>query len=156
DDDIEPWTRVILENSLTHSAPDVARALQTAQRMGWTIAELFGAGGSGDFGRSGGSDGVDVLLLPTLPSVTPELGYLDVTDPESMWTRSSAYSVCTGMFNLSGQPAISLPAGLDSRGLPVGVQLVADYAREGLLLRLSGQLEAAAPWARIAPGFAGW
>ncbi|GLB63557.1 amidase [Dietzia sp. NCCP-2495] len=144
DDDIEPWTRVILENSLTHSAPDVARALQTAHRLGWTIAEHFGA------------DGVDVLLLPTLPSVTPELGFLDVTDPESMWARSSAYSVCTGMFNLSGQPAISLPAGLDSRGLPVGVQLVADYAREDLLLRLSGQLEAAAPWTRIAPGFAGW
>ena len=159
DDDIEPWTRVILENALTHSAPDVARALQTAQRMGWTIAELFGPGGSdGSHGSGGseGSDGVDVLLLPTLPSLTPELGFLDVTDPESMWTRSSAYSVCTGMFNLSGQPAISLPAGLDSRGLPVGVQLVADYAREDLLLRLSGQLEAAAPWARIAPGFAGW
>ena len=144
DDDIEPWTGVILENALTHSAPDVARALQTAQRLGWTIAEHFGA------------DGVDVLLLPTLPSVTPELGFLDVTDPESMWARSSAYSVCTGMFNLSGQPAISLPAGLDSRGLPVGVQLVADYAREDLLLRLSGQLEAAAPWTRIAPGFDGW
>lgn len=144
DDDIEPWTRKILENAMTHSAPGVARALQFAQRTGWKVAELFGA------------DGVDVLLMPTLPTGTPELGFLDVTDPESMWTRSSAFSVCTSVFNLSGQPAISLPAGLDERGLPMGVQLVADYAREDLLLRLSGQLETADPWARIAPGFEGW
>lgn len=144
DDDIEPWTRKILENAMTQTAPGLSRALQTAQRTGWRVAELFGP------------DGVDVLLLPTLPSTTPELGFLDVTDPESMWTRSSAFSTCTGVFNISGQPAISLPAGLDERGLPVGVQLVADYAREDLLLRLSGQLEAAAPWARIAPGFDGW
>ena len=168
DDDIEPWTRVILENALTHSAPDVSRALQTAQRTGWRVAELFRADGAAggpvrgglalsraDEGRAD-QDGVDVLLLPTLPSATPELGFLDVTDPETMWTRSSAFSVCTSMFNLSGQPAISLPAGADSRGLPVGVQLVADYAREDLLLRLSGQLEIAAPWTRIAPGYETW
>ncbi|WP_295649724.1 amidase [uncultured Dietzia sp.] len=144
DDDIEPWTRTILDNAMTHTAPGVARALQFAQRTGWSVAELFGA------------DSVDVLLLPTLPSTTPELGFLDVRDPESMWTRSSAYSVCTGIFNISGQPALSLPAGADERGMPVGVQFVADYAREDLLLRLAGQLEAAAPWTRIAPGYQGW
>ena len=144
DDDIEPWTTVILDNAMTHSATDVARALQTAHRTGWRVAEQFGP------------DGVDLLMLPTLPTTTPELGYLDVRDPGSMWTRSSAFSVCTSMFNLSGQPAISLPLGADDRGLPVGVQLVADYAREDLLLRLCGQLEAAAPWQRVAPGYAGW
>ncbi|KAA0918968.1 amidase [Dietzia sp. ANT_WB102] len=144
DDDIEPWTRVILDNAMTHSAPDVSRALQTATRTGWSVAELFEPGG------------VDVLLMPTLPSTTPELGYLDVTDPESMWTRSSSFSACASMFNLSGQPAISLPLGTDDGGLPVGVQLVADYAQEDVLLRLSGQLEAAAPWATVAPGYDGW
>lgn len=144
DDDLEPWTRMILDNSQTHSAPDVARALQTAQRTGWRLAEHFRP------------DGVDALLLPTLPTPTPELGYLDVTDPESMWARSSSFSVCASMFNLSGQPAISLPLGADEDGLPVGVQLAADYAREDLLLRLAGQLEAAAPWQRVAPGYAGW
>ncbi|WP_010541028.1 amidase [Dietzia alimentaria] len=144
DDDIEPWTRTILDNAMTQNAPGLSRALQTAQRTGWKVAELFGPGG------------VDVLLLPTLPTTTPELGFLDVTDPESMWARSSAFSVCASTFNISGQPAISLPAGSDSRGMPVGVQLVADYAREDLLLRLSGQLESVAPWARVAPGYQGW
>jgi len=143
-DDLEPWTRAILTGAESLTAPAVARALQTAQRIGWQVAELFTTGG------------LDVILLPTLPATTPELGFLDVTDPESMWTRSSLYSAATGLFNVSGQPAVSLPAGTDPRGLPVGVQLVADYAREDLLLRLAGQLEAAAPWATVAPGYDGW
>ena len=144
EDDLEPWTRWILENSLSLTAPQLSRALETAQRLGWQVAELFSGAG------------VDALLLPTMPVTTPELGFLDVRDPETMWTRSSMFSAATGLFNLSGQPAISLPLGADSRGLPVGVQLVADYAREDLLLRLSGQLEAAAPWPTVAPGFDGW
>ncbi|MET3862175.1 amidase [Dietzia sp. 2505] len=143
-DDLEPWTVAILDNAASLTAPAVARALQTAQRIGWQVADVFTAGG------------FDVILLPTLPATTPELGFLDVTDPQSMWTRSSMFSAATGMFNVSGQPAISLPAGVDARGMPVGVQLVADYAREDLLLRLAGQLEAAAPWPAVAPGFARW
>ncbi|MEH6381075.1 MAG: amidase [Dietzia cercidiphylli] len=142
--DLEPWTMAILDNAGALTAPRVARALQTAQRTGWRIAELFH------------DAGFDALLLPTMPATTPELGYLDVTDPGSMWTRSSTFSAATSMFNLSGQPALSLPAGTDARGMPVGVQLVADYAREDVLLRLSGQLEAAAPWATVAPGYEGW
>ena len=142
--DLEPWTMAILDNAGALTAPRVARALQTAQRTGWRIAELFH------------DAGFDALLLPTMPATTPELGYLDVTDPGSMWTRSSTFSAATSMFNLSGQPALSLPAGTDARGMPVGVQLVADYAREDTLLRLSGQLEAAAPWPAVAPGYAGW
>lgn len=143
EDDLEPWTLTILENARTHQAPDVSRALQTAQRTGWRVAELF-------------TGGVDVLLLPTMPATTPELGYLDVRDPESMWTRSSAFSAATSVFNISGQPAISLPLATDGRGMPVGVQLVADYAREDLLLRVAGQLESAAPWPTVAPGHTGW
>lgn len=73
-----------------------------------------------------------------------------------MGPRTSALAVCTNMFNLSGQPAISVPIGVDDRGLPVGVQLMADLAREDVLLWLAGQLEAAAPWQRVATGYQGW
>src|SRR5699024_3780100 len=104
---------------------DLILALHVAQRIVWQLAEMFG------------EDGVDVVLLPTLPLPVPELGHLDATDPASMWTRSSAYSSCVSLFNVSGQPAISLPAGSDTAGLPVGVQFAADYGREDLLLRLS-------------------
>ena len=46
-----------------------------------------------------------------------------------MGPRTSRLAVCTNMFNLSGQPAISLPIGTDENGMPVGVQLMADLVR---------------------------
>jgi amidase len=48
---------------------------------------------------------------------------------------------------MTGQPAITLPLHWTPGGLPVGVQLVAPYGREDLLIRVAGQLEQAAPWA---------
>ena len=49
----------------------------------------------------------------------------------------------TGQFNVSGQPAASLPLHWAAGGLPIGVQLVADYGREDVLIRVAGQLEQA-------------
>ena len=57
----------------------------------------------------------------------------------------------TGQFNMSGQPAISLPLHRTAAGLPVGMQLVAAYGREDVLIRVASQLEAASPWAQLTP-----
>jgi amidase len=57
----------------------------------------------------------------------------------------------TQLFNQTGQPAISLPLGQSADGLPIGVQLSAAMGREDLLVRVSAQLEAAAPWRGRAP-----
>ena len=61
------------------------------------------------------------------------------------------FAVFTAPFNVSGQPAVSLPLGAGADGRPLGVQLVAAPWREDVLIRVAAQLEAARPWAGLAP-----
>jgi amidase len=58
------------------------------------------------------------------------------------------------VFNLTGQPAVSVPAGFGVDGLPLSVQLVARHGAEDLLYALAGQLESVAPWADCRPALA--
>jgi amidase len=57
-----------------------------------------------------------------------------------------SFAPFTETWNLSGQPAVSIPGHFDELGLPVGVQLVGPPAGEALLIRLASQIEAAKPW----------
>ena len=65
--------------------------------------------------------------------------------------RAGQWVPYTPPFNMSGQPAISLPLHWNEAGLPIGVQLVAAYGREDVLVRVASQLEAAHPWADRRP-----
>ena len=94
-------------------------------------------------------DGFDLLLTPTLAVPPPEIGYL--SDPELGGQRVIEVLQYTAQFNITGQPAVSLPLHWTADGLPVGVQLVAPYAREDLLIRVASQLEMAQPWAGRRP-----
>src|SRR4029078_8304769 len=67
------------------------------------------------------------------------------TRPETM-VNAAAFSAFTGVFNTTGHPAMSVPAGVDGNGLPVGVPFVARPGDEATLLRLAAALEVAAPW----------
>ena len=96
------------------------------------------------------SGGFDVLVTPTMAMPAPELGIFKTRPgehPRNVGVRLNEVSPFTAPWNIAGQPAISLPLHMTPDGLPVGVQLVAAYGREDLLLRLSSQLEQAAPWA---------
>jgi amidase len=97
--------------------------------------------------------GFDLLLTPTLTLPPPPLGYFDAAkeDPMLVGMKASQFAAYTLPFNITGRPAISLPLHWTPEGLPVGVQLVADYAREDLLLRVAAQIETAAPWASRRP-----
>ena len=64
------------------------------------------------------------------------------------------FTPLTSLFNLTGQPAVALPAGIGEDGLPLSVQLVGRPGAEDLLYSLAGQIEAAAPWADRRPALA--
>jgi amidase len=88
----------------------------------------------------------DLLLTPTLGAPPPELGWFTAAGPQLEGKRITSFIPYTAQFNMTGQPAVSLPLHLTPDGLPVGVQLVAAYGREDLLVQVASQLEQAAPW----------
>jgi amidase len=88
----------------------------------------------------------DLLLTPTLGAPPPELGWFTAAGPKEEGPRIASFIPYTAQFNMSGQPAISLPLHMTPDGLPVGVQLAAAYGREDILIRVASQLEQAAPW----------
>jgi amidase len=95
----------------------------------------------------------DLLITPTLGQLPPRIGELrpPADDPFATQEQTALLVPFTTYFNVTGQPAISLPLRVTPTGLPVGVQIVAAYGREDLLLQVSAQLEEAAPWADRRP-----
>jgi amidase len=97
--------------------------------------------------------GFDLLLTPTLPEPPPLLGSFAAApdDMSAGGMRATQYTAFVAPFNMTGQPAVSLPLHWNGQGLPIGVQLVAAYGREDLLIRVASQLEQARPWADRRP-----
>ena len=97
--------------------------------------------------------GIDVLLLPALSQPAP----MAKRWGDNGLLRNSAVSLRTASlfaaWNIAGWPAMNVPAGVDDRGMPIGVQLVARPGCERLLLGLAAQLEKARPWPRHAPNY---
>jgi amidase len=98
--------------------------------------------------------GFDLLLTPTMAKPPAPLGEIRGDDAEGAIFAATPYAAFTVPFNVTGQPAMSVPL-YWANGLPIGVQLVAATGREDLLFRVAAQLEAARPWAdRHPPVFA--
>jgi len=139
--DVEPLTWALAERARSAGAVDLLAAIESVHAVGRRLAAWW-------------ERGFDLLVTPTQAAPPPELGFITSTaeEPLRAFVRAAPYGVFTLPFNLSGQPAISLPLHWTADGLPVGVQLIAPYAREDLLLRVAAQVEQAVPWAgRQAP-----
>ena len=93
----------------------------------------------------------DVVMLPGPTGPPFSVGELHARG--ALWTLNAVAARVPyyGVFNATGQPAASVPAGLDANGLPLSVQLVARPHDEATLLGLAAQLEEAAPWADLRP-----
>jgi len=101
-------------------------------------------------------DRYDVLLLPTLAEPPAVLGRFAVQNPDYLDYRAGPngtgrYSPFAPMANVTGQPAISVPAGLSAAGLPIGVQMVGRFGDDATLLALAAQIELQRPWAALRP-----
>lgn len=97
----------------------------------------------------------DVLLTPTTVGAALPLGFSNSNDPKydakSWYEHIFTYAPFTALYNFTGQPAISLPLGVDPGGLPIGMQFVGRFGAEDTLLRLAAQLEQSLPWAARRP-----
>ena len=93
----------------------------------------------------------DVIMTPVLAHKTPRIGYFSPElSYEDVTKRATDYATYTGLYNVTGEPAISLPLGVDSDGMPLGVQFAAPYGEDKRLLELAYELEEAKSWRTMA------
>jgi amidase len=139
EDEVEPLTWALIGLGRALTAAQYLAAVQALQRITRQIADSF--------------EQIDVLLTPTLGEPPAPLGTFDSPPGEPLvgLFRCAAYVPFTPPFNVTGQPAISLPLHWNEAGLPIGVQFVGRFGDEETLLSLAGQLEQAAPWAGRRP-----
>jgi amidase len=104
-----------------------------------------------------GTAAYDVLLAPVVTMTPRPLGWFDADgDGAEDFERNKRYAAFTALFNVTGQPAVSVPLYWTPDGLPIGSMLVGRPADEATLLSLSAQVEAARPWAGRHPASWEW
>jgi len=133
EDEFEPIDWRTLNAARGYTAAQITSARMACDQAGRAFDLFFGK--------------YDMLLSPTTAAPTPRLGVLSLDQPWDDYVKAAmAASAFTSMFNISGNPAMSVPLFWNAAGLPVGVQFAAAFGAEARLLALAAQLEQAAPW----------
>jgi amidase len=155
----QTWVRGIYEDSL--KVPDRSKLERTTRRMARAgrllvpdrrARKLKGATRARTSARILALwDEVDVLLTPALATtaIAAEGGY--GRGALAAFNLAARFTPWTAVFNVTGQPAVTIPAGFGEDGLPLSVQLVGRLGAEDTLYALAGQLEVARPWADHKP-----
>jgi amidase len=125
--DVEPqiWARA--EQGRTFSAVQVHTAVQRLTAGVMRVPEWW-------------ATGYDLLVTPTMQQQPPQIAGLTLDQ------QGPIFGLFAMPYSISGQPAISLPLHWNAENLPIGIQIVADYGRDDLLIQIAAQLEEAQPW----------
>jgi amidase len=132
EDELLPITRYLRGRGQEVRAPELMFAQGYLQAVTRTALQALNA--------------YDAVLSPTLARPPVPVGYFDEVEPAENFERQKRFTPYTALYNVSGQPAVSVPLHWTADGLPIGVMLAGRMAEEGTLISLSAQLEAARPW----------
>lgn len=133
---LEPFTTGLADR-FKRNALKLPQSIREMRRMGTECSKLF--------------QQYDVVMTPVLAHRTPKIGYFSPELPyEEVTKRAIDFATYTGLYNVTGEPAISLPLGVDSHGMPLGVQFAAPYGEDKRLIELAFELEEAQPWRTMA------
>ncbi len=130
----ETLRRIRSGENITQSQLEAARAALKEDR--WKIDRIF--------------DQVDVLVTPTTPIAAPNLEELK-QDMDLLRPRELLLLRNTRPFNVWGLPAISIPCGFTTDGLPIGLQIAASHWQESLVLKVAHAYEQASEWKNYSP-----
>lgn len=133
-DDLEAGIRQRVEEGNRTGALAYLEALDTIHRVGRQVSGFF--------------ETHDAWLTPTVATPPPPLGTFDADSEDTAQFRSliGRFSPFCSVANMTGQPAMSVPLGQTSAGLPVGMHFLGRYGDEATLFMLAAQLEEARPW----------
>lgn len=139
ENEIEKVTWSLYEMSKTQSSRDYLKALQSLHALSRVTAPFF--------------QQYDVMLLATLGRMPIRVGIIEEYgyDLKVLQEKFYDYGPNTQLFNITGQPAMSVPLTWSSTNVPIGIQFAGRAADEATLFALAGQLEAAQPWAQRRP-----
>ncbi|HTO00440.1 MAG TPA: amidase [Microthrixaceae bacterium] len=142
---LEPHNRASRAQAMATSSIEYAQAVIALQMASREVSSQFDR----DF---------DVLVTPTMAVEPPAVGSIWIgaeDDPSMPMMNAAPMAAFTAMFNVTGQPAISLPLHTSESGLPIGVHFVGGPWQEETLIRLASQIESERPWADRWPTLAG-
>jgi amidase len=133
-EDFEPMTWAAIERGRRLTAASLAAATRDAARVSYALAQCF--------------EQFDAIITPILADAPPHVGAFptDGDDIDRHFARMSALAPYAALANAAGLPAISVPQGLDTAGLPLAIQIVGPIGSDIFLLQLARFFERSAPW----------
>jgi amidase/6-aminohexanoate-cyclic-dimer hydrolase len=136
--DVEPVTWATMQAGTKVASVTYSRAIGTLHQIGLAMAKF--------------QKNYDVILNPTLAKPPIALGLMSLSQDVQTWSKEvMEFSPYTALYNVTGQPSMSVPLHWTSAGLPIGVMFSARFGEDATLFRLAAQLEKAQPWDKRRP-----